>query len=77
MATLTELQRRFCVPDTHIIGTLGPHEVLITDGRAATSPSQLVEQKLRNLLPPEAKSSQHISDLRSRKDDVRSIALDQ
>lgn len=77
MATLMELQRRFQVPDTRVIGTLGPHEVLITDGRAATSPSQQVEQKLRNLLPPEAKSSQHFSDLRSRKDDDRSNALDQ
>ena len=77
MATLKELQRRLQVPDTEVIGTLGPHEVLITDRRAATSPSQQVEQKLRNLLPPEAKSSQHISDLRSRKDDDRSIALDQ
>jgi len=76
MATLTELQKRFRTPDTLVVGSLGPNEVLITDGRGATTPSQQVEEKLRNLLPPEAKSSQHISDLRSRKDDDRSSALD-
>lgn len=76
MATLIELQRRFLAPDTFVIGTLGPNEVLVTDGRGAASPSQQIEQKLRNLLPPEAKTSQHISDLRSRKVDDRSIALD-